>query len=481
MTAHLYDSGNILILGAGPTGLGAAYRLQELGFDDFKILELEDGPGGLASSCVDDKGFTWDLGGHVQFSHYSYYDDVLDEVLKGEWLWHERESWIWIKERFVPYPLQNNIHKLDPIDRDQALRGLERVAAENALPSQPRNFADWIKWTFGDGIAELFMYPYNLKVWACPLENMSASWIEERVVVPDIARIKHNIQKNRDDKTWGPNSRFRFPKRGGTGAIWKNVAKRICSERLFFNHKVIRVDLEDRNVTLEDGRKLKYDTLITTIPLDSLCKICGPLSPETRRVGMSMLYNSVHVLGVGLRGEKPDSLEKICWMYFPEPRSPYYRVTAFSNYSPFNVPTDGEYWSLMAEVSESAYKPVSVENLKNWTLNAMKMDKLIGQKTEVVSLWHKRLEHGYPTPFLRRDDALKCILGELEAKNVYSRGRFGGWKYEVSNQDHSFMQGVELINRLLKGEPEITFSTPSLANSGVFLKKQLNPNLPYLQ
>ena len=63
------------------------------------------------------------MGGHVQFSHYAYYDRVLDQALGGRWLWHERESYDQIKNRFVPYPFQNNIHRLDPADRDDALAG----------------------------------------------------------------------------------------------------------------------------------------------------------------------------------------------------------------------------------------------------------------------------------------------------------------------------------------------------------------------
>src|SRR5437870_5769735 len=75
------DPGPPIILGAGPTGLGAAYRLQERGVDDFTVVEARAEPGGLASSYVDARGFTWDVGGHVQFSHYAYYDDLLDRAL----------------------------------------------------------------------------------------------------------------------------------------------------------------------------------------------------------------------------------------------------------------------------------------------------------------------------------------------------------------------------------------------------------------
>src|SRR5262249_55834233 len=102
----------IVILGMGPCGLGAAWRLQELKHSNFKIFEKTDHPGGLASSFRDQAGFTWDIGGHVEFSHYPYYDAVLNQLMKDEWLFHERSSWIWMKERFIPYPFQNNIRYL---------------------------------------------------------------------------------------------------------------------------------------------------------------------------------------------------------------------------------------------------------------------------------------------------------------------------------------------------------------------------------
>ena len=97
-------------------------------------------------------------------------------------------------------------------------------------------------------------------------------------------------------------------------------------------------------------------------------------------------------------------------------------------------------------------------------------DGLIEPSAELVSFWHQRLEHGYPVPFVGRDAALRFLHDELATHRVYSRGRFGGWKYEVANQDHAFMQGVELATRLVRGDPEITYADPARANSGEFLK-----------
>jgi protoporphyrinogen oxidase len=461
--------GRILILGAGPTGLGAAYRLQELGVPDVLVLEAADHPGGLASSHRDDAGFTWDMGGHVQFSHYRYYDAVLDRALGGEWLEHDREAWVWIHGRFVPYPFQYNLHRLDRPHAEAALAGLEAVAGRT--PAAASDFRQWIAATFGPWIAEHFLYPYNAKVWGYPLEELGVSWMGERVAVPDVERVRRNLREGRDDVSWGPNSRFRFPKVGGTGAIWRAVAGLLPAGRVRLRSVVTEVDLEDRRVTTASGETFAFDVLISALPLDRLCAMTRGLDPEVRAQAAELVHSSCHIVGVGLEGGQPPALSRKCWMYFPEAGSPYYRVTVFSNYSPDNVPDVPGCWSLMAEVCETAHRPVDAATLPGHVVAAMRRDGLVAGDARVASLWHRRLEHGYPTPSRGRDRILERVLPALEARSVFSRGRFGAWKYEVSNQDHSFMQGVEVANRLLGVDREYTLPDPGYVNGGAFLAR----------
>ena len=178
-----------LIIGAGPTGLGAGYRLQELGEKDFLILEKNFYPGGLAASFRDQNGFTWDIGGHVLFSHYEYFDRLVDSLLGSEHLLHQRRAFIRIASRWVPYPFQNNIRYLSSELVWECISGLLDIDPSLV----PVNFKEWILKVFGRGIAQLFMYPYNLKVWATPLELMDFKWIGERVSVIDLKRILKNI------------------------------------------------------------------------------------------------------------------------------------------------------------------------------------------------------------------------------------------------------------------------------------------------
>ena len=455
-----------VIIGAGPTGIGAALRLLELGENDFLLIEASSESGGLASSVQDENGFTWDLGGHVQFSHYEVFDEYMNRALeKDGWLNHVRESWVWMRDRFIPYPFQYNLHKLPKEEKWACVQGLLKASLNGKW--QPKNFKEWILHTFGEGVAEAFLFPYNFKVWAYPLEMMGQQWMGERVAVPEIEKVLAGICLEQDHVSWGPNHTFRFPKYGGTGAVWRSLAKRLPEEKLKLGEKVASVNTNKRIVQLENGEKYEYEYLISSIPLDNLTKMISDRA-DLAKEASKLLYSSVHIFGIGLEGETPEHLCTKCWMYFPESNSPFYRVTVFSNYSPFNTPRPGETWSLMAEVSQSSHKSVNDKTIFNEVIDGLLATKLIRPKDQIISKWHRLLHHGYPTPSVDRDKILDYVLPELEKRNIFSRGRFGAWKYEVSNQDHSFMQGWECVDRILSGngkEREQTLKQPSVTNS----------------
>src|SRR6185503_13747639 len=169
----------VVILGAGPTGLSAAWRLQEHGHKDWLLLESSDRPGGLSMSVRDDAGFTWDLGGHVLFSHWKYFDHLLEQALGDQWVEHQREAWVWMRERWIPYPFQNNIWRLPDEDLIPCLKGLVETRGA-AAGNPPGNFAEWLQRSFGEGLCKTFMYPYNFKVWAYPPAQLDTGWMGER-------------------------------------------------------------------------------------------------------------------------------------------------------------------------------------------------------------------------------------------------------------------------------------------------------------
>lgn len=457
---HSLTHESVVILGAGPTGLGASRRLAEIGNVDIRVFDENAEAGGLASSFLDHDGFTWDIGGHVQFSHYQYFDELMDELLGDRWVNHVREAWIWMRDRFIPYPLQNNIHLLPRDEFRQCLSGLICSLKNGSAPV--RDFSEWIQATFGSGLAETFLLPYNFKVWAHPPNTMSWEWVGERVATVDLMRVIFNALDGSEDKSWGPNKTFRFPRCGGTGEIWRTLAKTLPNGVFQPNRTCVKIDAARRVIHFEDGSQEKYGKLISTIPLDVLISLLDVDS--LKQHSEQFRYSGVHIIGVGLKGTVPPHLKTKCWMYFPEANCPFYRATVFSNYSPYNVPDITRYWSLMLEVSESIFKPVDRAGLLECVVQGCVATKLIESVNDIACIWTHSVRRAYPTPFLGRDRLVEPLLTEIEKLGIYSRGRFGGWKYEVSNQDHSLMQGVELVNRLAFGIPEVTYWSPDTVN-----------------
>jgi protoporphyrinogen oxidase len=262
-----------------------------------------------------------------------------------------------------------------------------------------------------------------------------------------------------------------FPLHGGTGNIWKQLFMKLPKEKFQFQIKVETIDVNKKFIKFDNGIEEAFDCIVSTMPLDQLIgKIKGWNIPEEeiKQAQAKFRYSSTHIIGIGLNGQVNPDLKTKCWMYFAEENAPFYRCTVFSNYSKYHCPKPDEQWSLMCEVSESPCKQVPDQD----TLIQLTIDGLVNTglltpeqaQCSIVSKFYTRLEYGYPTPFIGRDELVERFHTELEKFQIYSRGRFGTWKYEVSNQDHSFMQGVEVIDRILFDATEMTKSHPSIVN-----------------
>ena len=298
-----------------------------------------------------------------------------------------------------------------------------------------------------------------------PLKWILSGWVGECVAVPDIAKIKSKIAAYDNgipvnDYPWGPNNNFRFPKYHGTDGIWQAVADLLPHEWFKFRHKVTGVlllhkvtgvNIDTKLLKVEAGtqnkcsQEFKFDTLISTAPLDTLVNMIKGQDKSLeamKDLTSNLVYSHTHVIGIGLTGQPPETLSNKSWMYFPDSDSPFYRITVFSSYSDDHVPKPGKQWSLMCEVVEpkgnSNPQYWSKEHLIDTTIQALIAYGFITPEM-VVSKYYRRLDHGYPVLSISREMILGKVRPWLESKGIYSRGRFGGWRYEVANQGHSFM------------------------------------------
>jgi protoporphyrinogen oxidase len=433
----------IVIIGAGPCGLACARELDRLGHRQWLILERHAHAGGLASSVTDAAGFTWDLGGHVVFSHFGEFDQLLREAMGEEILSHERSSYVRFDACWVPYPFQNNLHHLPTDIAEECLDGLAHAPGG----SSGMDFATWMQATFGPGITRHFMLPYNRKVWATEPDRMASGWIAERVAVIDYARAEANFRLRRDDRAWGPNNRFVFPRQGGTGEIYRRLAAKLA-DRVHYREEVVQIDPAQRTVRTAGGSRHRYAALVSTIPLDLLVTGLKDCPDAIRAAAGELVHNSVYMVGVGYRHPLSDDRS---WVYVPDDRAPFYRVTNFAKYSPAHVPQGdtARYCAYMTETAFGSDRQEPRDGLERRVEAGLEAGGFVAAGAEVASIHVEKIPYAYPIPTLERDASLAAIQPWLMERQIYSRGRFGSWRYEMGNMDHAAKMGSDAARRLV--------------------------------
>lgn len=451
-----------LIIGSGPTGLGAAWRLHEQGQNRWLLCDQHPYPGGLAASFRDDRGFTWDFAVHVAHSHYHYFDRLMETLLPDGFYHHQRKAWVRLYDAWVPYPFQYNFRHLPDRAVQDCLAGLRERAAPDGS-SRP-DFRKWILSSFGRGIADHFMIPYNRKIWTVDPSEMNSHWLGDRVPTVDMERVERNVREGRDDLGWGPNATFQFPMKGGTGAIWRAMCDRLPQENIRLNTAITSIDLDTRVARLSDGTHVRFESLVSTMPLKVLVRLLG--RPEWTTPVNRLRHSHVQVAGVAFSRKIPDELADKTWVYCPEDKARFYRVTPFSTFSPDHTPDNERYCSFLCEFATPGDGPMLGGDLGAMARDGLRALGLIESGPQDTHTYMMEAEYGYPVPTVDRDDILHQVLPDMERHRIYSRGRFGGWKYEVANMDHSVMQGVEAIDHLMAGADQPTIYTPNIVNAG---------------
>ena len=474
----------IAILGAGPTGLGAAWRLThakerprngtghlekdvphppDSGSNklEFQLIDELPYPGGRAASHTTPEGFVFDYGGHVLFPHKEYkeFTQVLDQVV-SEWHSSVPVRGVWTNRKLIPKPVQRNIHRLPLPVMAACLWGLWRKRPSDESDVEP-NLQEYLVEQFGHPMTKHLMGPLNTKMWAHPAEALGSDWSshrsgskEKNIAEVNIRDVLTNLVLNRDLPGWTSDTIVRYPLVGGMGLIWDRVFAMLPEPSRRLGTRVKAIDATAKRVLLNDGSSVQYEQLVTSIPLDVLLRSLVD-QPVLRAKADNFKPAKVQLFGFGLKGPIPDVLKGVHGFNIPSSDIPFWRVTLPSNISPGNAPAGDDVWSILCE---NSIPPDSDEyvSAKQIETSLRKVGFLLPE-TKIISTFETKIAHGYPAPFYGRDKFLNEAQEQLEKLDIYSRGRFGGWRYEVSNQDHAFMQGVEVIDRIRDNKPEYTY------------------------
>jgi len=364
-----------IVLGAGPTGLSAAFHLGK----DTLLVDREHSVGGCCRTIYLD-GFTFDHTGHILDSKDSYVQELYTLLLRDNVHWQDREAWVYSKGVHTRYPFEGALHGLPvPIVRECLAGAVEArsdgsrlhahsnghenhgsnghsAAAANGFhaPAEPANFEEWIHRTWGDGIARHFAIPYNEKLWTIPLHEMETSWLRDNAPFLDLeAMIEGALAPV--PKPTGTDAAFGYPLRGGFQALMEAFLPYIKGH-LRLNTTAVAVSPSRREIRFHDGSTAQYESMISTMPLPRLVALLGDEAPDpVRDAAAGLRHVSVRSVHIGVGRER---IADKHWIYYPEDPI-FHRIFVQGNASPQCNPPGG--FGLTCEIAYSATKPLPAE------------------------------------------------------------------------------------------------------------------------
>jgi protoporphyrinogen oxidase/glycosyltransferase involved in cell wall biosynthesis len=447
------------IIGGGPTGLSAAYHLGA----DTLLLDRNDTVGGWCRS-IEENGYTFDYAGHIMFSNDPYVLKMYELLLGDNVHWQDREAWIYSKNVYTRYPFQGALYGLPPkvitecvmgaIEaRYGAVAGAAAGTAEDARPvadccadgttdvcntdkaarGEVKNFEQFIHQVWGKGIAKHFAIPYNRKIWTVPLAEMETSWLGGRVPLPNLEEI---IQGALEPvaKPMGPNARFGYPRKGGFQALMNGFLPHIKG-KIELGAEVVQVLPREHIVALADGRRFRYDDLISTMPLPELIKAIGDEAPEeVRKAARGLRHVSIRCVNIGIDRVATDKH----WIYYPEDTI-FHRIFVQGNASPECNPPGG--FGFTCEISYSPTKPLPVEG-KELIARAIADCRKVGMILDddrILAANQVDLPYAYVLYDHQRARNVETCKAWLKQFDITLVGRYSEWEYY--NSDHALLAG----------------------------------------
>jgi len=414
-----------VILGAGITGLTAGF------VSGMSVYEAKEVPGGICLSYYlrladtnrfytapsDSKAYRFEIGG----GHWIFgADDKILKFINSLSLVknYNRKSAVFFPDKgfYVPYPIQNHLYFLPEEIREKILKEILQNYDKNI--NTVSTMADWLELNFGETLCELFFFPFH-EIYTAGLYKEIAP--QDKFKTP---LNKELIIKGAKEKTSeiGYNTSFLYPKEG-LDCLIRTIEKK-C--KVYYNKKVVKIDIRNKEILFEDGSERKYEKLISTLPLNKVVQMTNieidePLPP----------YTSVSVINIGAK--KGKMCPEYHWIYIPKSNSKFYRVGFYSNVDNSFLPltsrnTNDRVGIYVEKAYKGGYVPTEKEieklcedvskELQNWKF-IEEIEVIDHTFVEIAYTWQ------YPTsPFVSK------AINTLKKYDIYQTGRYGKWKFQ---------------------------------------------------
>jgi len=404
------------ILGAGITGLSIGRLLNK--YFEVEVLEKESHCGGIART-KDVFGHAYHVvGGHCFNSKYpEVMDFVFNEILpKDKWHKIKRNSVIRFKDHEINYPIEFSVRQIYEFDKDLAIKIITDFISSNDDLIYS-NLEEWFRKKFGNTLAEEYFIPYNTKIWNNEPKNMSPTWVEDKLPIPDKFSFFESLIDSAKDKM--AHAEFYYPDSNNQNTFIDSLADGLD---IHYNTEITEINYDNKNNLWIVNNKHDYDILISTIPLNILPTLILNTPDEILQSTSKLKYNSVSNV---IWESKPTDRT---WTYLPGKQTIFHRYIHIGNfYKP----------ALNYTITESIGKRTFQEMIDDG-----KSDFFL-----VKPLDFNISEHAYVVFDENYSESTTKIKKYLDKIDLYSIGRFGEWQYY--NMDVCIKSSMELATIIL--------------------------------
>lgn len=448
----------IIVIGAGPAGLTAAYELAKHGHVGT-IVEADSVVGGIART-VEREGYRFDIGGHRFFTKVTQIEKLWDEMLKEPMLDRPRMSRIYYGGKFYDYPLKatNALKNMGLINAGMCMMS---YAKSKLFPIRPaKNYEEWVTNQFGSRLFNMFFKSYTEKVWGIPCKEIGADWAAQRIKGLSLGGAVRNAlfgQKKGQVLTTLIDS-FKYPKHG-PGQLWETCAATLQQKgwTLRLNTACVGSEIQENRITsirIEDRKTGAAETLnasavFSSMPLKHLLLGMNPKPPQAViDAASSLKYRDFLTVALVLDSADPFPDN---WIYIHEPAVKMGRIQNFKSWSPYMVPDPNTACLGLEYFVNEGDELWSMKDEDLVKLGYSELQKVGLASGKLIKGFVVRMPKAYPVYDTGYQDRLGVIRNWIEQiENLYCIGRNGQHRY--NNQDHSMATALIAARNMALGE-----------------------------
>ncbi|KQS24771.1 NAD(P)/FAD-dependent oxidoreductase [Dyadobacter sp. Leaf189] len=441
------NANEIVILGAGITGLAAASKLGE----NVTVFEKSGRPGGLVQSHCFDGGYWFD---HVLHIFHCNNPEILNKVnnLLGPVLFEcPPVAWIETAAGVARYPFQLNLGSLSTEAKISCIKDFS-AAFYQQKDFSGMSYGEYLINAFGKTMCELFYYPYNEKLWKLPLNEISTNgqlWNLHRPSFDEI--LRGLIEPNVSRETYNTKAFYPRPETGsairGMEVLSQGFAKKV--RKLHLKSEIVGLDPQKRVVTfMQEGEihTYRYDRhCLSTIPLPALMRMCAGVPDKLIKEVEKLKWVKVLSIALSIKGPRPDNPG--CWRYFTDPGTPFTRLVFMTEFDPANAPEEG--WGLLVEIPLKADDQTALEKpLEDKAVFAIRNAGFITDDHQIIGVHKWLADPAYVVFTPETSQIINHCHEYLEQFDITSTGRYGNWEY--SSMSKNIEDGFRISKELCR-------------------------------